>query len=133
MPNNNKIARRMQRRVALFVLAILICAVAQAQVDRDDLLAPLPIRDQFLLSNGFFFFEPEPARVLAENESIISMSAADSNTFAKSEWIARSEFGQTHRATVVDELSNSRFHLGSPVFLVDGETHRVELAMHRGF
>ena len=122
----------MRRPAATFVLLVLTCLAARAQVGSGDLLNPLPIRDQFLLSNGFFFFEPESSRVLPENEYAIAMSAADSNTFAKSEWIARSEFGQTHRAAALDVLANSRFHLGSPVFLVDGETHRVELALHRG-
>ncbi|HYS55403.1 MAG TPA: DUF3187 family protein [Thermoanaerobaculia bacterium] len=122
----------MRRPAAAFVLLILICAASPAQVNREDLLDPLPIRDQFLLSNGFFFFEPESARVLAENESVIAMSAADSNTFAKSAWISRSEFGNRGRRAALDELANSRFHLGGPVFLVDGETHRLEIAMHRG-
>jgi len=123
----------MRRPAATFVLLILICAFAQAQVDSGDLLNPLPIRDQFLLSNGFFFFEPEAARVLPQNESVLSMSVADSNTFAKSNWISRSEFGQRGRAPALDELRNSRFHLGDPIFFVDGETHRVELAIKRGF
>ncbi len=123
----------MHRSVATVILLLLVCAPLRAQEIKDALLAPFPIRDQFLLSSGFFFFEPEGARVLGENESLVTLNASDSNTFAKSAWISRSEFGQRGRAPALDELADSRFHLGGPIFLVDGETHRVELAMRHGF
>jgi hypothetical protein len=121
------------QRFAAFVIVLMACLPADAQVDSRSLLTPLPIRDQFLLSNGFFFFQPEDSRVLGAGESMLTFSAADSNTFAKSAWISRSEFGQTGRADAVRTLAESRFRVGEPLYLVDGETHRVELALRRGF
>src|SRR5437763_12906736 len=119
----------MRRLIVVFILAFTGRLLAQSG---DTLLAPLPIRDQFLLSNGFLFFEPEQARVLDENESQFSLIAADSNTFAKSAWINRSLTGHKERASVQAELSDSRFHLGGPIFLVVGGTPRLELQRRRG-
>jgi hypothetical protein len=123
----------MRRSVANLAFLLAFCAPLCAQDMKDALLAPLPIRDQFLLNNGFFFFEPEQARVLDENESAVTLNVSDSNTFAKSAWISMSLAGQNSRLPALDVLANSRFHLGGPLYLVDGETHRVELAMRRGF
>src|ERR1700737_2825287 len=100
----------MQRFASTFALALLVCGSLRAQGSGDDLRAPLPIRDQFLLSNGFFFFEPERARVLGEGESIMMFSAADSNTFAKSAWINHHAFGETTRMSAASELAASRAH-----------------------
>ena len=117
---------------AVFIAAMtrLLCAQSNGA---DALLGPLPIRDQFLLNNGFFFFIPEQSRVLPAGESAVSLTATDSNTFAKSAWITTSLAGQTSRARAVDTLANSRFHSDGPLFLVDGETHRLELSMRHGF
>jgi hypothetical protein len=123
----------MQRFASTFALALLVCGSLRAQGNGDDLRAPLPIRDQFLLSNGFFFFEPERARVLGEGESVVMIAAADSNTFAKSAWINHHEFGETTRMSAASELAASRAHIGAPIYLVDGETQRVELSMRHGF
>ena len=123
----------MQRFASTFAILLLACGSAWAQDNGDDLRAPLPIRDQFLLSNGFFFFEPERARVLGEYESVVAISAADSNTFAKSDWINRRAFGETGRMTEASELAGSRARIGAPIYLVDGETQRAQLSMRRGF
>jgi hypothetical protein len=117
---------------AVFVIALSGPTFAQ-QVATDALLAPLPIRDQFLLNNGFFFFVPEQAAVLSNEDSVVALTATDSNTFAKSAWVSRSLEGQTSRTTAPDELANPRFDNGAPVFLVDGETHRLELSVRHGF
>lgn len=116
-----------------FAVLLLVCGSLQAQQTGDDLRAPLPIRDQFLLSNGFFFFEPERARVLGQDESVVMISAADSNTFAKSDWINRRAFGETGRMSQSSELAGSRVRIGAPIYLVDGETQRAELSMRHGF
>src|SRR5260370_41971974 len=100
----------MQRCASPFAVLLLVCGSVRAQGNGDDLRAPLPIRDQFLLSNGFFFFEPEPARVLGEDESVVMISAADSNTFAKSAWIDHRAFGVTTRMSAANELAGSRAH-----------------------
>jgi len=116
---------------AVFVMAL--SSSAFAQLDHDALLAPLPIRDQFLLNNGFFFFEPEQASVLSPADSAVSLTAADSNTFAKSEWISHSLTAQTGRVAAATELASSRFRGTGPLFLADGETHRLELSLRHGF
>lgn len=123
----------MQRFASTFAVLLLVCGSVRAQGNGDDLRAPLPIRDQFLLSNGFFFFEPERARVLGEDESVVMFSAADSNTFAKSDWISKRAFGETGRMSRASELAGSRIQIGTPLYLVDGETQRAELSMRHGF
>ena len=45
------------RTIAAGFIAVLVAGACAAQSDA--LLAPLPIRDQFLLNNGFFFFVPQ--------------------------------------------------------------------------
>src|SRR5438105_1431905 len=114
------------------ILAMLIAVPALAQSASDDLLAPLPIRDAFLLSNGFFFFTPEPARVLGDENWLLTVHLADANTFAKSEWITRSLEGQTMRAQALQALSDPRFRSSDPLFLVDGQTHRTDISLRRG-
>jgi Protein of unknown function (DUF3187) len=124
------------RSLAFAILAVALTSgslLAQGLDLNDDLLAPLPIRDQFLLNNGFLFFEPEPARVLDAGESAFTLQATDANTFAKSNWISRSLEGQTDRAPAFPELSQPRYAIAPAVFLADGETHRVEFAYRRGF
>src|SRR5439155_20469369 len=76
---------------------------------------------------------PEDAAVIGADESRLIVTAADSNTFAKSAWISHSLAGQTGRTTATAELANSRFHGEGPLFLADGETHRLELSMRHGF
>jgi hypothetical protein len=61
------------------------------------------------------------------------ISAADSNTFAKSAWINHHAFGETTRMSPADELAGSRAQVGRPIYLVDGEMQRTELSMRRGF
>jgi len=114
---------------------LLVSGVARSQEveSRDGLLDPLPIRDQFLLNNGFFFFEPQTPRTLAPGESILTFHATDANTFAKSGWVSRSLEGQDARADALAELAEQRYAIAPELFLIDGETHRSELAYRRGF
>ena len=114
---------------AVFAIALSLPLSAQ----QDALLAPLPVRDQFLLGNGFFFFAPEPAKVLAVDENLVTVGLTDSNTFAKSEWVSRSLRGQSGRISAPDELANPRFRSVAPTFLVDGEVRRLDVSMRRGF
>jgi hypothetical protein len=118
-------------RIAVFLMALSSSAFAQP--DRDALLAPLPIRDQFLLNNGFYFVEPEQASVLAPADSLLSVTAADSNTFAKSAWVDRSLWAQSGRLPAATDLASSRFRGEGPLFLADGETHRLEVSLRHGF
>jgi len=104
-----------------------------ATVHAQDLLAPLPVRDQFLLNNGFFFFEPDDARALAPDDLRVRLNATESNTFAKSSWIGTNLAGDRGRANAAAELANSRFQGEGPLFFADGETHRFELTVQRGF
>ena len=67
-------------------LSLLIAACclfpSAARADDDDnlsLLNPLPVRDQFLLNNGFYFFEPEGARVLPAESWVETFSLADAD------------------------------------------------------
>ncbi|HEY8130308.1 MAG TPA: DUF3187 family protein [Thermoanaerobaculia bacterium] len=119
------------RTIAALFIAVLAAGACAAQSDA--LLAPLPVRDQFLLNNSFFFFVPEQAAVLPCDRTVVALTMTDSNTFAKSAWLTRSLEGQTTRTTAPDELANPRFHSGVPVFLVDGETRRFELSVRHGF
>lgn len=102
---------------------------------QEALLDPLPIRDQFLLSNGFYFFEPEEARVLGDGEWAVAMHTTDANTFAKSAWISHTLAGEDdpRRSSAAKTLDNPRYTLRDAVFFVDGETHRHTLAVARGF
>jgi hypothetical protein len=111
-----------------------VCAVAlpAASQDYGDILGPLPVRDQYLLSNGFFFFEPESANVLDDDDWLIDLHGADSNTFAKSRWISHNLAGDTDRRTGAQTLGLIRMDEGQSVFLVDGEIHRVTITAHRG-
>jgi len=115
-------------RAATLALLLGFSAAANAQ----DLLAPLPIRDQFLLSNGFFFFEPEAAGVLADGDMRVLFNAADANTFAKSAWIGYSLAGEQGRPDAAHEFALGRFRDEGPLFFADGELHRFELTMRRG-
>jgi len=119
--------------LALSVIAVLAMpASGQDRDTADAVLGPLPVRDQYLLSNGFFFFEPESARVLDDDSWIIDIHNADSNTFAKSRWISHNLEGDTDRRTGAQTLSIIRIDAGTTVFLVDGEIHRTTLTAHRG-
>ena len=116
-------------RRSIVALLLGFSAAAQAQ----DLLAPLPIRDQFLLNSGFFFFEPEEARSMRADELRVSVSEVSANTFAKSAWISYNLAGERGRARAASELASSRFSGEGPLFLADGESHRFEIAVRRGF
>ena len=118
--------------VLLVVCSFALPATAQ-ELDPSGLLGPLPVRDQYLLSNGFFFFEPEDAHVLDEDAWLVDVHGADSNTFAKSRWISHNLDGDTDRRTGAQTLGLIRMDEGQSVFLVDGEIHRVTITAHRGW
>jgi hypothetical protein len=118
--------------IRCLIAALLIALPAFAQVN-ESLLAPLPVRDQYLLNNGFFFFEPEGARVLDQDAWLIDVHTADSNTFAKSRWISHNLDGDTDRRTGDQTLGVIRMDPGTTIFLADGETHRTTITAHRGF
>ncbi len=83
----------MSRLIAIAVTLALACTAAAQEAELQGvLLDPLPIRDQFLLGNGFFSFEPEGARVLEIGEWRLDVHHADANTFSKSSWISRLMF-----------------------------------------
>lgn len=123
------------RRILHFVAAIVLtCAAAAQEIrPRDAVLGPLPIRDQFLLGNGFLSFRPEAPRALDEDVWSVSFLAADANTFAKSGWISHSLQGRTSRAAALQTLADTRFQSVGSLFLVDGEIHRSDLTVSRGF
>lgn len=118
--------------IRCLIAALLIALPALAQ-ENDALLAPLPVRDQYLLNNGFFFFEPEGARVLDDEAWLVDVHTADSNTFAKSRWISHNLEGDTERRTGDQTLRIIRMDPGTTIFLADGETHRTTITAHRGF
>jgi len=118
--------------IRCLIAALLIALPVLAQ-EHDALLGPLPVRDQYLLNNGFFFFEPEGARVLDDDAWLVDVHTADSNTFAKSRWISHNLAGDTDRRTGDQTLGIIRMDPGTTIFLVDGETHRTTLSAHRGF
>lgn len=123
-------------RTLVFALAVLLAGAAAAQEPeiRDSLLDPLPIRDQFLLGNGFYSFEPEGARVLEIGEWRVDVHHADANTFSKSAWISHSINSEAplSRASAINTLENPRYQLRDSVFFIDGETHRVTFGLRRG-
>jgi hypothetical protein len=120
-------------RCLIAALLIALPALAQERDVADALLSPLPVRDQYLLNNGFFFFEPEGARVLDDDAWLVDVHTADSNTFAKSRWISHNLAGDTDRRTGDQTLGIIRMDPGTTIFLVDGETHRTTINAHRGF
>src|SRR5579859_1695908 len=63
--------------VVLATLLIACTAGAQELASGDALLAPLPIRDQFLLSNGLLSFAPEGPRVLDRGAWSMTFAGAD--------------------------------------------------------
>jgi hypothetical protein len=117
---------------ALLAFSVLALPIRGQEREHGDILGPLPVRDQYLLSNGFFFFEPESARVLDDDDWLVDFHAADSNTFAKSRWISHNLDGDTERRTGAQTLGLIRMDDGQAVFLVDGEIHRVTITAHRG-
>ena len=119
-----------RRAVAVAAFCAVVAPAVRAQ---NALLDPLPVRDQFLLNNGFFFFEPEPARVLEDGIWSVAFRSDDSNTFAKSAWVSRSLEFRTQRRGAAEQLQDPRFAADGPYFFVDGETHRQTIAVHRGF
>ncbi len=119
---------------ALAIIALMaLPALAQDRDSDDALLGPLPVRDQYLLSNGYFFFEPETARVLDADAWTVDIHTADANTFAKSRWISHNLEGDDERRSGAQTLSLIRMDEGTTIFLVDGETHRTTFTAHRGF
>jgi hypothetical protein len=118
--------------VSLIVI-VALPTFAQEHDVADAVLGPLPVRDLYLLNNGFFFFEPEGAKVLDEGTWIFDIHSADSNTFAKSRWISHDLDGDTDRRTGAQTLGIIRMDQGTTNFLVDGETHRTTITAHRGF
>ena len=128
-------SRRLLTAIAvLSVTALLALPAAAQQRDlADALLGPLPVRDQYLLNNGFFFFEPESAHVLDEDSWVVDVHTADSNTFAKSRWISHNLEGDTERRSGAQTLSLIRIDDGTTVFLVDGEIHRTTITAHFGY
>ena len=125
------------RRTFIALLTVAVCSLPATSRAADDgsltLLDPLPIRDQFLLNNGFYFFEPEGARVLPTDSWIVDLHVADANTFAKSAWVSRSLEGETVRQDAAQVLSSERFRDVGSLFLVHGQTHRDTLTVKRGF
>jgi hypothetical protein len=125
----------MSRRPFLPIAALLLAALplaAQQSSPSEALLAPLPVRDQFVLSNGFFSFEPERAGVLRMGEWTADFHTTDSNTFAKSAWISRSLQGRDDRRRAVDALKELRYTSQDTLFLIHGQTHRATLSLHAG-
>lgn len=118
--------------VVLATLFIACTAAAQDPSPRDQVLSPLPIRDQFLLSNGLLSLVPEGPRVLEQGTWAFNVAGAESNTFAKSGWISRSLEGRTSRENAQQVLNESRFQIPQPLFFVKGETHRTDLSVSRG-
>jgi hypothetical protein len=114
-------------------VALALPAAAQQRDLADAVLGPLPVRDQYLLNNGFFFFEPEGARVLDEDSWVVDIHFADANTFAKSRWISHDLEGDTERRTGAQTLALIRLDAGMTNFLVDGEVHRTTITVHYGF
>jgi hypothetical protein len=125
----------MSRLIVLF-LALLLSGAALAQETelRDAILDPMPVRDQFLLSNGLLSFEPEGARVLEIGEWEFDLHHADANTFSKSNWISHSLSTEVRnqREQGITLLNDPRYELRDSVFLIDGETHRVTFGLRRG-
>lgn len=116
--------------VVIVLLGVAGGALAQEADVREALLTPLPVRDQFLLNNGFFFFEPESAKVLGENQWSIDLHHAEANTFAKSAWISRRQQGQTKRVSAAEALASAGNDEEPSLFLVHGQTHRSTLSIH---
>ncbi|MEA2238416.1 MAG: hypothetical protein QOC81_3140 [Thermoanaerobaculia bacterium] len=119
-------------RCLLNALLVCVLALPAASQEHGDILGPLAVRDQYLLSNGFFFFEPESAKVLDDDDWLVDVHGADSNTFAKSRWISHNLAGDTDRRTGAQTLGLIRMDDGQSIFLVDGEIHRTTITAHRG-
>jgi hypothetical protein len=127
----------MRRSLGLYLAVVLLlagAAYAQDPETHDALLDPLPIRDQFLLGNGFYSFEPEGAHVLETGEWRADVHQAEANTFSKSDWISVSLAADPSapRERPIDLLTNPRYQLRDPVFLAVGVTHRLTVGLHRG-
>jgi hypothetical protein len=127
----------MPRLVVPIVLAMLLtgAAVAQEPETRDALLDPIPVRDLYLLGNGFYSFDPEGARVLENGEWLVDVHVADANTFSKSNWITlslSSEGRATTRVSAQQLLDNPRYRYQESLYLVDGEIHRTTISIRHG-
>lgn len=117
--------------IGIALLAIAGRGLAQDSDARETLLAPLPVRDQFLLNSGFFFFEPASAKVLDANQWSIDLHNVEANTIAESAWISRRLQGQTTRVGAAEALTSAGYDAEPSLFLVHGQTHHTTLSIHR--
>ncbi len=127
----------MLRSLGLYLAVVLFvagAASAQETETRDALLDPLPVRDLFLLGNGFYSFEPEGPKVLDIGEWRMDIHQAEANTFSKSNWISVSLAADqpATRERAIDLLNSPRYKLRDSVFLAVGVTHRSTIGLHRG-
>jgi hypothetical protein len=125
----------MSRSIAvIFALLIAASAAGQEAELRDALLEPLPIRDLYLLGNGFYSFEPESPRVLDIGEWRVDVHHAEAATFTKSNWISISVGANapTQRVDPLKELQDPRYQNRDALFLVHGMTHRTTFGIRRG-
>jgi hypothetical protein len=116
--------------LSIAILTVAMAGGAQEAVDNDLLTRPLPIRDQFLLNNGFYFFEPESAFVLSQRGWSAEVHLDDSNTFATSRLLGNSIEGASVRSRAVDKLTTPPLNALDHVYFADGETHRLTFSVH---
>jgi hypothetical protein len=116
--------------LSLAFAAMAVTGGAQEVADRDLLTRPLPIRDQFLLNNGFYFFVPESAFVLSHRGWSAEVRFDDSNTFATSRMLGNTLEAGMGRSRAADKLTTPPINAFDHVYLADGETHRLTFSVH---
>src|SRR5260370_6516294 len=116
--------------LSIAIASVALAGRAQEVVDSDLLTRPLPIRDQFLLDNGFYFFVPESAFVLSHRGWSAEVHFEDSNTFATSKLVGNILEAGAGRSRAADKLTTAPINTLDHVYLADGETHRLTFSIH---
>ncbi|HYM59907.1 MAG TPA: DUF3187 family protein [Thermoanaerobaculia bacterium] len=121
------------RAVAAVILVLLAgAACAQEISPAEALREPLPVRDQFLLGNGFLSLEPTSARVLPDGAWLADIHFANANTFARSEFVSHDLANNGGGRAGINRLLQGGPNQPASIFLVDGEVHRLTMSLRRG-
>jgi hypothetical protein len=113
------------KRICLTLLIFLVVCPLYA----DDVLAPIPIRSEFLLSAGYLTLTASSTDVAPNRRWAYELRVSSANTFAVSKQISTS-LKRVNRPSTwhPDRL---RAETGD-VFVVDGEVQRTSLTLRRG-
>ncbi len=124
-------------RTALAAL-LVFCAAAAAASGRDPTAlldsGPLPVRDRFVLDQGFLAFEPSGAGVLAPGGWRLELVGTVANSWSQSDSLRRLLRARGGRGPVtLEELrATEPSRPGAGIYFADGEVRAATLTLRRG-